>query len=67
MKILWLLLANSCSLWVAWVETYIFKGRLLWAVDSKVGQYWCLRAILHKRDSLKELVHMEVGDGRRYI
>ncbi|TYK26658.1 uncharacterized protein E5676_scaffold313G003080 [Cucumis melo var. makuwa] len=48
LKILWLMLTNSGSLWVAWVEAYILKGRSLWDVDSRVGKSWCLRAILRK-------------------
>ncbi|KAA0026071.1 uncharacterized protein E6C27_scaffold581G00620 [Cucumis melo var. makuwa] len=46
LKILWLMLTNSGSLWVAWVEAYILKGRSLWDVDSRVGRSWCLWAIL---------------------
>ncbi|KAA0047803.1 uncharacterized protein E6C27_scaffold133G00470 [Cucumis melo var. makuwa] len=48
---------------VAWVEVYILKGRLLWAVDSGVGRSWCLRAIL--QGSHSELVDMmwRVGGG----
>lgn len=64
MKNLWLLLTSSSFLWVAWVEAYIHKGRSLWEVDSCVGRSWCLCAIMCKRDSLKEHVQMEVGDGR---
>ena len=47
-KILWLLLTSSGSLWMAWVEAYILKGRLLWAVESGVDRSWCLLAILRK-------------------
>ena len=65
MKILWVLLVKSGSLWVAWVEAYILKGKSLWEIDAGVGRSWCLRAILRKRDYLKEHVRMEVGDGRR--
>ncbi|KAA0049769.1 non-LTR retroelement reverse transcriptase-like protein [Cucumis melo var. makuwa] len=46
LKILWLMLTSLGSLWVAWVEAYILKGRSLWDVDSRVGRSWCLRAIL---------------------
>ncbi|TYK26643.1 zf-RVT domain-containing protein [Cucumis melo var. makuwa] len=65
MKILLLLLASSASLWMAWAKAYILKERSLWAVNTGIGRSWCLRAILHKRDSLKEHVWMRVGDGRR--
>ena len=37
LKILWLLLVKSGSLWVAWVESYILKGRSLWEIDAGVG------------------------------
>ncbi|TYK04115.1 hypothetical protein E5676_scaffold2119G00530 [Cucumis melo var. makuwa] len=40
---------------VAWVEVCLS----LEEVDSEVGRSWCLRAILHKQDSLKAHVHME--------
>ncbi|KAA0062333.1 putative reverse transcriptase [Cucumis melo var. makuwa] len=63
LKILWLMLTNSGSLWVAWVEAYILKGRSLWEVDSRVGRSWCLRAILRKREKLKHQVRMEVRHG----
>ena len=65
-KILWLLLVKSGSLWVAWVEAYILKGRLLCKIDVGVGQSWCFKAILHKQDFLKDHVEMEVGYGRGY-
>ncbi|KAL0556476.1 hypothetical protein IC582_004990 [Cucumis melo] len=63
LKILWLMLTNSGSLWVAWVEAYILKGRSVWDVDSRVGRSWYLRAILRKREKLKHLVRMKVGNG----
>ncbi|KAL4018288.1 hypothetical protein IC575_021879 [Cucumis melo] len=66
LKILWLMLTNSGSLWVAWVEAYILKGRSLWDVDSRVGKSWCLRAILRKREKLKHLVRMKVGNGNSF-
>ncbi|KAL4018355.1 hypothetical protein IC575_021950 [Cucumis melo] len=65
LKILWLMLTNSGSLWVAWVEAYILKRRSLWDVDSRVGRSWCLRAILRKREKLKHHVRMKVGNGNR--
>ncbi|TYK19523.1 reverse transcriptase [Cucumis melo var. makuwa] len=65
LKILWLMLTNSGSLWVAWVEAYVLKGRSLWDVDSRVGRSWCLRAILRKQEKLKQHVRMKVGNGNR--
>ncbi|KAA0059752.1 F17F8.5 [Cucumis melo var. makuwa] len=62
LKILLLMLTNSGSLWVAWVKAYILKGRSLWDVDSRVGRSWRLRAILRKREKLKHLVWMKVGN-----
>ncbi|XP_031740403.1 uncharacterized protein LOC116406071 [Cucumis sativus] len=53
LKILWLLLVKSGSLWVSWVESYILKGRSLWEIDAGVGRSWCFREILRKRDILK--------------
>ncbi|XP_038889378.1 uncharacterized protein LOC120079297 [Benincasa hispida] len=55
MKLLWLLLIKSGSLWVAWVETYVLCGLSLWAIRSEVGRSWCLRAILHCRYRFKHL------------
>ncbi|KAA0054518.1 putative non-LTR retroelement reverse transcriptase [Cucumis melo var. makuwa] len=37
MKILWLMLTSLGSLWVAWVEAYILKERLLWMIESGEG------------------------------
>ncbi|KAA0036886.1 zf-RVT domain-containing protein [Cucumis melo var. makuwa] len=65
LKILWLMLTNSGSLWVAWMEAYILKGKSLWDVDSRVGRSWCFRAILRKREKLKHHVRMKVGNGNR--
>ncbi|KAL0561777.1 hypothetical protein IC582_002218 [Cucumis melo] len=62
LKILWLMLTNSGSLWVAWMEAYILKGKSLWDVDSRVGRSWCLRAILRKREKMKHHVRMKVGE-----
>ena len=65
MKILWLLLVKSGSLWVAWVEAYILNGRSLLEIDVGVCRSLYFRVILRTRDLLKEHVKMEVGDGRR--
>ena len=65
LKILWLLLVKSGSLWVAWVESYILKGRSLLEIDAGVSRSWCFREILRKRDILKDHVKMEVGNGRK--
>ncbi|KAL4038493.1 hypothetical protein IC575_002114 [Cucumis melo] len=59
------MLTNSGSLWVAWMEAYILKGKSLWDVDSRVGRSWCLRAILRKREKMKHHVRMKVGNGNR--
>ncbi|XP_038885895.1 uncharacterized protein LOC120076201 [Benincasa hispida] len=64
MKLLWLLLVKLGSLWVAWMEAYILRGRSLWAIRCKVGKSWCLRAILLCRNRFKHLVCLMVGDGR---
>ncbi|XP_038895844.1 uncharacterized protein LOC120084011 [Benincasa hispida] len=40
MKLLWHLLMKSGSLWVAWVEANVLRGRSLWAVRSKSCFVW---------------------------
>ncbi|KAA0037609.1 kinesin-13A-like [Cucumis melo var. makuwa] len=57
---------------VAWVEVCLpfeegglaIRDEPSWniAIDSGVGRSWCLQAILHKQDSLKQHVQMEIGE-----
>ena len=63
LKQIQMILICSGSLWVAWVEAYVFHDRSLWLVCVDAGMSWCFRAIIKCRDSLLPHVRLEVGDG----
>jgi hypothetical protein len=64
MRHIWNLFARSGSLWVAWVQQYLLKGRSLWNVKLPQNASWCWRKILNLRGLARDILKVEVGNGK---
>jgi len=61
----WTLFARSGSLWVAWIENNLLKGRSFWQVSIPHNCSWSWRKLLKLRSIAKQFLSFKVGDGRK--
>jgi len=59
------LFARSGSLWVAWIENNLLKGRSFWQVSIPHNCSWSWRKLLILRSIAKQFLSFKVGDGRK--
>lgn len=57
-------LLDLVSIWVAWIEEYLMKGRSFWILGVPHNSSWCGRKLLKLREFLRPLIKFEVGDGK---
>lgn len=60
----WTLFACALSIWVAWIQAYMLKGRSFWSVSIPQSCSWCWRKVLKLRFIAKNFIKFEVGDGK---
>jgi len=60
----WTLFACAGSIWVAWIQAYMLKGRSFWSVSIPQSCSWCWRKVLKLRFIAKNFIKFEVGDGK---
>lgn len=58
---IWNLFARTGSIWVAWVHSYLVKGKSFWGVKAPQNSSWVWRKILNLRNLVRPLVRFEVG------
>lgn len=63
MRHIWSLFARSGSIWVAWVQDYLLKGRSFWNVSIPQNCSWSWRKLLRLRGLARGFLKFEVGDG----
>ncbi|XP_062169099.1 uncharacterized protein LOC133875111 [Alnus glutinosa] len=63
MRHIWVMFARSGSLWVAWVQAYLLKGKSFWNVSTPQNGSWCWRKLLKFRHLARGLIRFEVGTG----
>lgn len=61
---IWNLFACSGSIWVAWVQHYLLKGRSFWNVRIPQNCSWSWRKILSLRCIATDFIKFEVGNGK---
>ena len=49
MQNLWSIIIKAGSLWIAWINAYVLKGRSIWQVPISQSYSWNLRKILQLR------------------
>ena len=58
---IWLLITKAGSLWVAWIEAYILKGRSFWQVSLTQNCSWSWRRLLGLRNLAQGFIEQQNG------
>jgi len=61
----WSLFTQAGSLWVAWVENNLLKGKSFWQVPFPTSCSWSWKKLLKLKAVAKEFIRFSVGDGSR--
>ncbi|KAK9275845.1 hypothetical protein L1049_023118 [Liquidambar formosana] len=63
MKHIWKIFMQAGSLWVAWVNIYLIKGRSFWSLSIPSDCSWTWRKILQIRSKVRPLFKHVIGNG----
>lgn len=64
LKLIWLLFAGTGSLWVAWIEKWILRGRIFWSTtDFRATGSWIWRRLTKLRDLARPHLACRVRSG----
>ena len=61
LSLIWRLLTNSGSLWVAWEKAYLLHSHSFWDVSDKYEGSWIWRKLLKLRDHAASFLWSEIG------
>lgn len=64
LRLLWLLIFGSSSLWVAWNREHRIKRSNIWALDVQPNSSWMWKYIMALRPLAKGLISCEIGDDK---
>lgn len=64
LSLIWRLLTNSGSLWVAWMKAYLLRFHSFWDVSDKYAGSWIWRKLLKLRDQAALFIRSEIGNGK---
>ena len=62
LSLIWRLLTNSGSLWVAWTKAYLLRSHSFWDVSDKYAGSWIWRKLLKLRDQAATFLRSEIGN-----
>ncbi|CAA7058378.1 unnamed protein product [Microthlaspi erraticum] len=63
LKLIWMIFASNGSLWVAWVQKYVLRGRLFWCPSLHVTGSWIWKHLLNLRDVARSHLFIKVNSG----
>ena len=49
MQNIWSIMVKAGSLWIAWIEAYVLKGRSFWEISASTSNSWNWRKLLQLR------------------
>lgn len=64
LKLLWLLLFRTESIWIAWIHQNVIKDESLWEIKEKQNHTWIFKQILVLREAMQNQVRVIPGHGR---
>lgn len=65
LKLVWLLLSGSGSLWVAWHHYHHIKGKCFWSIKAGANDSWNWKSLLMQRPIAEPLVKCNLGNGQK--
>ncbi|GLT48179.1 hypothetical protein SLA2020_218200 [Shorea laevis] len=63
LRFIWLLFSKAGSIWVAWVQAYLIKGKSFWSLKIPGDTSWFWRKILSLRPTTRYLIKHMIGNG----
>ncbi|CAA7031081.1 unnamed protein product [Microthlaspi erraticum] len=63
LKLVWNFFTNTSSIWVAWVKRNMFGRKTFWMMEDSPRFSATLRSMLQLKDSLREYMRCEIGNG----
>ena len=61
MQHIWSLITQAGSLWIAWTQAYVLKGRSIWQVPRSQNTSWHWRKLLQMRSEAFQFVERRNG------
>lgn len=65
MKLLWLLLFRTESIWVVWIHQNVIKNESIWEMKEKRKHTWLFKKIMRLRDVIHPWIIILPGNGRK--
>ncbi|XP_048634841.1 uncharacterized protein LOC125608411 [Brassica napus] len=62
-KLLWLLLFRTESIWAAWIHDNVIKDESFWHMKPRQNHTWLFKQILQERQTALQWFQFEPGDG----
>lgn len=63
-KVIWILFEAKDTMWIAWVNLNLLKGRCFWTVKSSANNSWCWKKFLKLRLEVRQMIAYKVGNGQ---
>ena len=61
MQNIWTIITKVGSLWIAWIEAYVTKGRSIWNVQVAQNDSWNWRKLLQLRNLARRFFELRNG------
>ena len=58
---IWAIISKAGSLWIAWIETYVLKGRSIWEALNTQASSWNWKKLLQLRDLASRFIEVKNG------
>ena len=59
---IWAIITKAGSLWIAWIEAYVLKGRSIWDVSATHTSSWNWKKLLQLRGLARRFVELKNGE-----
>lgn len=63
-KLLWLLIFRTESIWVAWIHHNVIKETNIWDIKEKQSHTWVFKKLLRLRDTSMQWIRIVHGNGK---
>ena len=64
MQNIWALITKAGSIWIAWIQAYVLKGKDFWEVQAFQNSCWRWKKLLKMRENARQFVERSDGEVR---
>ena len=61
MQNVWAIISKAGSIWIAWIQAYVLKGRDFWQIPASLNSSWSWRRLLKLKETTWRLVEWNDG------